>query len=167
MISRRKTGIFITLSTESIRVFQFAIWNLIMIITTSYKFVEKYDDRYTQRDSSFAESSIRNICHNFIIWEGDKDLSISWSISLRMFGRLVYYPHIIHQSKISNCFLDPFLYRAGNDSHNRNGKRYIVIHISYKMNLISVVIYCYDWIRYLCNWNFYGILGKWKILSFL
>lgn len=25
------------------------------------------------------------------------------------------------------------------------------MHISYKMNLISVVIYCYDWIGYLCG----------------
>lgn len=74
-----------------------------------------------------------------------------------MFAR---YTRVIHTyySSIENFKLLPrlFLYGAGNDSHNRNGKRYIYMYcntsiVYNKMNLISVVIYRHDWIRYLCG----------------
>lgn len=123
-----------------------------MIITTSYKFVMKSTTIGTHREIHHLPN------HRFGI-----------SVTILLFGRgtriyryrdlfhceclddwcIIHILFINRKFQIASSTL--FLYRAGNDSHNRNGKRYIVIHISYKMNLISVVIYCYDWIRYLCN----------------
>lgn len=115
----------------------------------NYKFVEKC---ISHRENRHLPNHRFGISVTILLFEGTRIYRYRDLFHCECLD--VYYPHIIHQSKISNCFLlDPFLYscRAGNDSHNRNGKRYIVMHISYKMNVISVVIYCYDWIGYLCG----------------